>query len=335
MRRPSFVFGLVPRVATLISILALAGCGGGGGGTHDGGSGGQIGTGGHVGSGGSGSGGNASGGTGGSVTDSGTDLPKADAGTGGADAGGTAGASGAGGQMDAAMDTANGSGGSGMGGAGGDVDASVDAPADGAGAGGMDASDAGAGGADGGVDGSAPVTSATGVEMISVPLATTGQGQRYNVQNRTNPDVPYNLSGQTLTIRAYAPGGIGGDMSVFFRSSTPVDGAATGAVDSAPIKVGLSTITSGFTDVQITVPAAGGGFDPTMVDIIRIEIEADATFGATFQTPATIVYFDSITSSNGVVMLPFDVAAVGGDFASSGARPLAGSTNPTFLATFP
>jgi hypothetical protein len=235
--------------------------------------------------------------------------------------------------MDAAMDTLTGAGGAGMGGAGGDVDAAVDAPVDAGGTGG--AADAGAdaaGGADGGVD-AGPL--ATGVEMVSVPLAATGQGQRYNVQNRTVPDVPYNLSGQTLTIRAYAPGAIGGDMSVFFRSSIPVDGAATGAVDSMATKVALNTITSGFTNVQILVPAAAGGFDPSMVDIMRIEIEADATFGATFQTPATIVYFDSITSGNGAVNLTFDVAAGGNDFANSGARPLTGSTGPTFQATFP
>lgn len=329
MRRPSFVFGFVPRAATLISILALAGCGGGGGGNQDSGSGGHTGTGGSsIGTGGhTGSGGNASGGTGGSVTDSGTDVPKADAGTGGAGAGG---ATGVGGQMDAAMDTVNGTGGSGMGGAGG-MDASVDAPADGGGTGGdMDAS---TGGAD--ADAAGLATSATGVEMVSVPLATTGTGQRYNVQNRANPEAPYNLSGQTLTIRAYAPGAIGGDMSVFFRTPLLVDGAATGSVDSVPVKVALSTITGGFTNVQFTVPAAAGSFDPSVVDVIRIEIEADATFGATFQNPATIVYFDSITSGNGAVNLPFDVAAVGNDFASSGARPLAGSTGPTFLATFP
>jgi hypothetical protein len=325
MRRPNVVFEFVPRVATLISILALVGCGGGGGGNHDSGSGGQTGTGGHTGVGGNGSGGNSAGGTGGSVPDAGADLPKADAGTGGVGAGGadgSAGATGAGGQ-DAGMDTTNGTGGSGMGGA----DAGVDVPADGGGAGGdMDASDAGA---DAGVD-SGPVTSATGVEMVSVPLVMTGTGQRYNIQNRTNPSAPYNLSGQTLTIRAYAPGAIGGDLSVFFRSPSVTDSPAT--------KVALSSITSGFTDVQITVPAATGNFDPTMVDVIRIEVESDATFGTTFQSPATIVYFDSITSSNGAVMLPFNTAAGATDFASSGARTVpgdAGSTGPTFLATFP
>ena len=334
MRRPEFASGLVPRVAALVSILALAGCSSGGGGTNqDSGTGGHTGAGGHVGSGGSGgggSGGSASGGAGGSLTDAGTGgMTGAGGAAGMSGAGGAAGMSGAGGgtggQMDAGMDTLTG--------AGGDMDAGMDVPAD-TGAGGvggdMDAGDTDA--ADGSADAG---TLATGVEMVSVPLATTGTGQRYIVQNRTSPDMPYNLSGQTLTIRAYAPGAIGGDMSVFFRSSVPVDGAATGSVDSMATKVGLSTLTSGFTDVPITVPAAAGGFDPTMVDIIRIEIEADAAFGATFRTPATLVFFDSIISSNGAVMLPFDVAAVANDFGNSGARAVAGSTGPTFQATFP
>jgi len=323
MRTPRFVFGFVPRVVALVSILVVAGCGGGGGGNQDSGAGGHSGTGGSTGTGGHTATGGSSG-TGGAVTDSGTDLPKADAGSGGA--------TGTGGQMDAGMDTPNGTGGAGMGGAGmggaGGEDAGGDAAAD--------------SGTDGVADGSTdvPPTSATGVEMISVPLtAPEGgaavPGQRYNVQNRVSPDVPYNLAGQTLTIRAYAPGAIGGDLSVFFRSSIPVDGAATGAVDSVATKVALSTLTSGFTDVPITVPAAAGGFDPSMVDIMRIEVEAAPAFGDTFQTPATIIYFDSITSSNGAVNLTFDVAAGGNDFASSGARPLAGSTQPAFLATFP
>ena len=129
-----------------------------------------------------------------------------------------------------------------------------------------------------------------------------------------------------MTIRAYAPGAIGGDMSVFFRSPT--------VVDSPPTRVGLGTIAGGFIDVPVAVPAATGGFDPTMVDVIRIEIEADASFGSTFQTPATIVYIDSITSSNGVVSLPFDTAPVIADFQSSGARPLTGSSFG-WLAQYP
>jgi hypothetical protein len=161
--------------------------------------------------------------------------------------------------------------------------------------------------------------------MVSVPLAIVGDGQRYNAQNRAGTS-SYDLSGQTLTIRAYAPGAIGGDMSVFFRSPNVVDSERT--------RVALSTITSGFIDVQIPVPAAAGDFDPAMVDVIRLEIEADATFGSAFQTPATVVYIDSITSSNGAVSLLFNSAPAVTDFGSSGARPLTGSTF-SWLAQYP
>jgi hypothetical protein len=193
-----------------------------------------------------------------------------------------------------------------------------------AGASGM-AGNAGHGGM-AGSGGSSAVTTATGVEVLSVPLMLTGDGQRYNVQNRSSPSAPYDLSGQTLVIRAYAPGAIGGDLSVFFRSSSTTDSPAT--------KVALSTLTSGFVNVSVTVPAATGGFDPTMVDVIRIEVEADATYGTTFQTPNTIVYLDSVTTANSVVSQLFSTTPATTDFMPSGARPLTGSTN-TWAATYP
>jgi hypothetical protein len=154
----------------------------------------------------------------------------------------------------------------------------------------------------------------------------TGQGQRFNVQNLSNPSTPYNLSGATLVIRAYAPGAVGGDLSVFFRS--------TSTTDSPAMKIALSTLTSGFVDVSVPVPAATGNFDPTMVDVVRIEVEADANYGTTFQTPATLVYLDSVTSSNSADSQLFTTTPSGTDFATSGARQVAGST-ATWAATYP
>jgi hypothetical protein len=115
-------------------------------------------------------------------------------------------------------------------------------------------------------------------------------------------------------------------MSVFFRS--PSTTATT------PVRIALSTLTAGFVDVAIPVPAASGGFDPAMVDIIRLEIEADANFGSTFQSPATIIYIDSITTANGVVSLPFTSMQAPADFDNSGARAISGSTQ-MWLAQYP
>jgi hypothetical protein len=160
---------------------------------------------------------------------------------------------------------------------------------------------------------------ATGVEQLSVPLMTVGEGQRYNVQNRTSPSAPFDMSGATLTVRAYAPCAIGGNLSIFFRSTT--------GTESPTMKVGLSTLVDAFVDIVVPVPEATGYFDPVLVDIIRIEVEADPAFGSTFRSPATIVYIDSVTSSNGAVTHLFDTMPTFLDFGNSGARPLAGSSD--------
>ena len=160
---------------------------------------------------------------------------------------------------------------------------------------------------------------ASGVEVLTVPLMAVNDGQRFNVQNRTNPPMPFDMSGATLTIRAYAPCAVGGNLSIFFRS--------TSGTDSPSMKVGLSTLVDAFVDIAVPVPAATGNFDPVLVDIIRIEVEADAAFGSTFRSPATIVYIDSVLSSNGAVSHPFDTMPTFLDFGDSGFRPLAGSTN--------
>jgi hypothetical protein len=162
--------------------------------------------------------------------------------------------------------------------------------------------------------------------MVSVPLANNGQAQRYNVQNQTNPSTPYSLAGATITIRAYAPGAIGGDLSVFCRS--------TSTTDSPKTRIALNTLKNGFTNVVITVPAATGGYDPALTDVCRIEIESDAAYGTTFQTPATIVYFDSVTSSNGTMTQLLNAAPGPTEFASSGAQTVANSSN-SWQATYP
>ncbi len=238
----------------------------------------------------------------------------------GAGAGGTAGA-GTGGMAGAG---AGGTAGAGATDAGQDT-----APTDAPGTGGSDGA-AGTGGTDAAADG--PVTTATGVEKLTEPIGVgdgggVADGQRYNIMNRAGTST-YDLSGgQTLNIRAYAPGAIGGDISVFFRS--------LGGADTTPTKVALSTLTSGFVNVPIPVPAATATYNPAMTEIIRMEIEAGGgAFGTTWQTPATFIYIDSIISTNGVVSLPFNAAPAIADFASSGARQLANSAND-FLATFP
>ena len=140
-----------------------------------------------------------------------------------------------------------------------------------------------------------------------------------------------NLTGATLNIVAYAPGAIGGNLHVFFGSLNN-----TTVVDSAATDVALSTLTSGFKTVSIPVPAASGNYTPANVVIIRIEIEAGAAFGTTFQAPATIVYFDSISASNAAFNDTFTTDPTGCStiFCNSGARQLTGSAN-AWQAAYP
>jgi hypothetical protein len=171
-------------------------------------------------------------------------------------------------------------------------------------------------------------TNATGVAVLTVPLTTASQGKRfnwqdYNYQGRT-PNY-YDLTGATLNIVACAPGATGGDLNIFFT---------TNYGNSPTFKVPLSAITSGFQTVSIPVPGATStGYDPATILVTRIEVEAESAFGTSWETPATIVYIDRISTSNGLFNDTFDSPADPGTLQGSGARPLTGSTL-TWLSSF-
>jgi hypothetical protein len=176
----------------------------------------------------------------------------------------------------------------------------------------------GDGASDGGSGGSEASTTAQGVMMLTVPLAAPGQGQRYNAHN-TGRVESSNLAGATLTLRVYAPGATGGNLHVFCTSSNLADGAAT--------DIALSSLTEGFQDIDIPVPApVPGGFEPTRVFIIRVEVEAGPGFGDSWRSPATVIYIDSIISSNGVISEAFDTAPSFRTFGSADVRAVPNST---------
>ncbi len=142
----------------------------------------------------------------------------------------------------------------------------------------------------------APQTTATGVAVLTTPLAGLGQGQRYNYENRDGRGT-YDLTSASLNILACAPGAIGGNLHIFFTT--------LGRFDSPAFTIPLSAIANGFTTISIPVPPASGSYDPAALFVIRIEVEAGTVVGTTWQTPATIIYFDRIWSSNGVLDSPF------------------------------
>jgi len=104
---------------------------------------------------------------------------------------------------------------------------------------------------------------------------------------------------------------------VFF--STAVTGA-----DSPAFDVALSQLTSGFETISIPVPDATSSFDPTSILVTRIEVEAGANFGTSWQTPATVVYIDSISTSDGRFNDTFDSGSAPLQY--SGSRAVSAST---------
>jgi hypothetical protein len=154
--------------------------------------------------------------------------------------------------------------------------------------------------------------------VLTVPLAAPGQGQRYNAHH-TGSDESSDLLGATLTLRVYAPGATGGNLHVFCTSRNLADGVAT--------DIALSSLTEGFQDIDIPVPApVPGGFQPRRVFIIRVEVEAGPGFGDSWQSPATVVYIDSIISSNGVISDTFDTSPSSRTFGSVDVRAVPNST---------
>jgi hypothetical protein len=184
----------------------------------------------------------------------------------------------------------------------------------------------GNGGSQAGTGGSQASTSAQGVEVLTVPLSASGQGQRYNSQ-KTTVLTPYDLAGATLTLRAYAPGATGGNLHIYYTSAN--------FADSAPTDIALSKLTSEFQNLDIPVPTSvSGGFRPTEIIGIRVEVEAGTGFGNSWRVPATVVYIDSIVSSNGVITDTFDVAPDADTFGLSDTREVPNSTL-AWLPTFP
>jgi hypothetical protein len=214
----------------------------------------------------------------------------------GSSTGGTAGGGGTGGGGTGGLD--------GGGGTGGVADAAADIPAGTGGTGGtMDAGiDLG-----GHTDGPGPEhTPATGVVVLSVPLTGSGQMQLYNELHNNGTNPPLDLSNQTITVRAYAPGALGGELSIFFSSGVSPQVTLFGV----SYTVELTTLAGDFVDIPVPVPVNQAtmpempNFDPTMVSTIRLQIQAGSS--STFQSPATIVYIDSVTSSGGTLNDTFD-----------------------------
>jgi hypothetical protein len=125
---------------------------------------------------------------------------------------------------------------------------------------------------------------AQGLAVLTVPLSASGQKQRYG----DKLPVQASLRNATLMMRVYAPGATGGVMAAYIVDAD---------YSSSPFyTVELSTLSSGWTDFNIPVGGVVGLYDPSAVHQVTIEITSGGA--GPWSTP-TVVYFDSIRSSNG------------------------------------
>ena len=140
---------------------------------------------------------------------------------------------------------------------------------------------------------------AQGVVELSMPLTAADQGQRYADTFSNRP----NLTSATLTLRLYAPGATKGLLNLYVG-----DADFTGSSNGTQVQ--LSTLSSGWSDVVVSVGIAAGTYDPVNISQLNIEI---TTGGTGPWTNPTLIYIDRIWSSNGLVNDTFDTEA---DFVS-------------------
>jgi hypothetical protein len=154
-----------------------------------------------------------------------------------------------------------------------------------------------------------------GVVVFSVPFTTSGQNQRY-------ADVypsPVDLTGAQMTVRIYAPGATGGAIVFYFtdNSEFTAGGGTT---------VSFADLSQRWTDV--TFSASGGtDFDSTQIRQVNLEVISGSSSA---WTNPTVIYVDSVRSTNLAVNHTFDVAAPEptpwSPMVMSGSQVIAGST---------
>jgi hypothetical protein len=133
-----------------------------------------------------------------------------------------------------------------------------------------------------------------GVAVLSVPLTATAQNQRYGNIFPGFPD----LTNGTITVRMYAPGATGGNLTVYFTDDP--DFTAAGGRTLA-----LSDLAGGWTDQAFLVGPPSGDYDPTHIRQINIVVSSDNTAGP--WTNPTVIYIDSVRSSNNIINDFFNV----------------------------
>jgi hypothetical protein len=147
---------------------------------------------------------------------------------------------------------------------------------------------------------------------LSVPFdpagKSTAESMLFAVTFPTKPSVV----DSSLNLRLYAPGATGG--TVLFYMSDSAYTAGTG------VQVPLNSFSAGWVDVKLLGGHVGGSWDPSAITQVNIQITASGT--PPFASP-TLMYVDSVWSSNGLINETFDTSA--GRFAKSSRTFLEGS----------
>ncbi len=154
-----------------------------------------------------------------------------------------------------------------------------------------------------------------GLVKFSVPFTTTSQTQRYADKFSPFP----NLTNSALVVRVYAPGAVTGSLFLYPTDSTAFD-------QGQGVTVPLETLSQGWVDIEVPIAGAIGEFDPATMYQLTIEILSGA---GPWPNP-TVLYVDSIRSSNGLVKDTFDANV--GSMVSSTLLTVEGSAM-TWVAT--
>ncbi len=150
----------------------------------------------------------------------------------------------------------------------------------------------------------------SGLVTCSVPLTAAEQNQRF--ADLFPPSA--NLEGATLTVRAYAPGATSGTLVMYVQDTSSNLG-------NSSLRTELSSISNKWADLSLHI-ASASPFDATIVKQINVEVYAGS--GAGPWTNPTVVYVDSVRTSNLAVNDTFDASL--GNFVKSSTYAVAGST---------
>jgi hypothetical protein len=159
---------------------------------------------------------------------------------------------------------------------------------------------------------------ASGLVAMSIPFTASGQGQRYADKF---PSSLVDLAGSKVTLRMYAPGATNGYVNLNLTDSSFKQGPIT--------SVQFSTLSAGWTDVDVPTNAGSNGYDASHSYQVTIEVYTSGT--GPWANP-TVIYLDSVWTANLTFTDTFDTTT--GNMVASSLLVVSGSSY-TWTASVP